>query len=199
MNLADTAQLLLLASGYDGRELSETETHAWHEVIGHLRYDDAAEAIVTHYTHQSKRVMPADVMKACRAAAQDRAMRAELPATPAVADETVVQRIRREMPPYEVRDQDGTLLHRGPAKVLAERVRRHADLDARLKAPPLSFTQGWNGYVPPLVSEHTIKGTTIVNRSPIRLELLAIVKEARDRDIAAPQGNHHTTEQEHAS
>lgn len=179
MHRSEIVHLLATCVAYDQRTTGETDVEAWWQVLRRYDLETALEAVIDHYANHTDRIMPAHVVAYCRKAGNDRAARAELPAGNGTSDMTTVQRIRASMLEYEVRDQDGTLLHRGPAKLLADRVYAVPDVAKRLTEPPLCYTQKWNGYVPPLVSEHPLKGPVIVNDSPFRAALLAIIKDAR--------------------
>lgn len=63
MQVSEVAQLLLWAQGVDGRVLSELSARTWHQLIGHLDFDDALEAVQQHYREEHRWVMPADVLK----------------------------------------------------------------------------------------------------------------------------------------
>lgn len=63
MQVSEVAQLLLWAQGVDGRVLSELSARAWHQMVGHLDFEDALEAVQQHYREEHRWVMPADVLK----------------------------------------------------------------------------------------------------------------------------------------
>lgn len=63
MQVSEAAQLLLWAQGVDGRTLNELSARAWHQLIGHLDYEVALEAVQQHYREEHRWVMPADVLK----------------------------------------------------------------------------------------------------------------------------------------
>ncbi|WP_413600823.1 hypothetical protein [Curtobacterium sp. Curtsp57] len=63
MQVSEAAQLLLWAQGVDGRVLSELSARTWHQLIGHLPFDVALEAVQEHYREEHRWVMPADVLK----------------------------------------------------------------------------------------------------------------------------------------
>lgn len=65
MQVSEAAQLLLWAQGVDGRVLSELSARAWHQLIGHVDYDDALAAVQQHYREEHRWVMPADVLDRC--------------------------------------------------------------------------------------------------------------------------------------
>lgn len=63
MQVSEVAQLLLWAQGVDGRTLTELSARTWHQLVGHLDYDAALEAVQQHYREEHRWVMPADVLK----------------------------------------------------------------------------------------------------------------------------------------
>jgi hypothetical protein len=65
MQVSEAAQLLLWAQGVDGRVLSELSARTWHQLIGHLDFDDALEAVQQHYREEHRWVMPSDVLERC--------------------------------------------------------------------------------------------------------------------------------------
>ncbi|UOE45493.1 hypothetical protein [Agromyces larvae] len=57
-----TATMLALAARLDSRIIvTEPMVDAWHEVVGDLHRDDARSAVIEHYRHETRQVMPADV------------------------------------------------------------------------------------------------------------------------------------------
>lgn len=62
MQVSEVAQLLLWAQGVDGRVLSELSARTWHQLIGHLPFEDALEAVQQHYREEHRWVMPSDVL-----------------------------------------------------------------------------------------------------------------------------------------
>jgi hypothetical protein len=81
VNAQQTAQVLAKMATYDARNVADVDVLAWHEIIGHLRYDDCLAAIGDYYREQSTRAMPADIRKlatarsAARRGIHDRALR----------------------------------------------------------------------------------------------------------------------------
>ena len=73
----ETIELLQIAGSYDGRKAAEASVHAWSDAAERARwtYEEAAEAIKSHYTESTDFVMPAHVTRRIRAIRQDLAMR----------------------------------------------------------------------------------------------------------------------------
>lgn len=63
MQVSEVAQLLLWAQSVDGRVLNEATARSWHQLIGHLDFEDALAAVQQHYREEHRWVMPADVLK----------------------------------------------------------------------------------------------------------------------------------------
>jgi hypothetical protein len=153
VNRAEVARLLTLAGGYDGRQVAETEVRAWHEVLARYEYETTSEAVVEHYTHQTKRLMPADVVRYCRARGNEAAERhRELPR---IGIGTGIPKNVRALlasvkATYVVEDDSGEVLWRGPAEQLRAIVLDCPSARERLTLPPLSHSkpERWNGYVP---------------------------------------------------
>lgn len=62
MNRQETAQLLTLAALVDNRTVTPEAVLAWHGIIGHLPYNDAAAALRSHYQGSTEWVMPAHIV-----------------------------------------------------------------------------------------------------------------------------------------
>jgi hypothetical protein len=60
--------LLVWAQGVDGRTLTEASVEVWHELVGEYPYDEALEALRSHYAEEPRVVYPADVITRLRAA-----------------------------------------------------------------------------------------------------------------------------------
>lgn len=50
MNLQEAGKLLLVASGFDRREVSELNATAWHTALGKHSYEDCEKAVIAHFT-----------------------------------------------------------------------------------------------------------------------------------------------------
>jgi hypothetical protein len=61
VNEAEVVDVLTKCAAFDQRTVGETDVLAWHEVLGSLEIRDCLDAVTTHYTHESKRAMPADI------------------------------------------------------------------------------------------------------------------------------------------
>lgn len=142
MTEAEIADLLLFASHYDNRHLSEEETQAWHLTLRRLNLDDAKAAVAEHYQHDSRRLMPADVFRYYRASASATSP-GPVPAKVDVAEGVTVLGA----------DRMRQATARGRARNRARRdcVLRHPDLARRLTEFPLGFKfpEQWDGFVPP--------------------------------------------------
>lgn len=71
MTRAEVAALLSMCSAYDSRTIGEADVLAWHRIIGHLPAVQAQAAVVDHYTRESRRIMPADVMAGAKRIRRD--------------------------------------------------------------------------------------------------------------------------------
>lgn len=65
MKVEETAQILALCAMYDGRTFEDPlkAAQAWHDILGHLRYDTVRKLVVEHYRHERRRLMPVDVIE----------------------------------------------------------------------------------------------------------------------------------------
>lgn len=102
----ETALVLGKAALYDQRRISEPDVFAWHEILADVPYADALAAVVRHYTDNSVRVWPADVLRISREIDHQRRGRGRLaelaatepPALPAApADPERVKELVREV------------------------------------------------------------------------------------------------------
>ncbi|MEZ2373106.1 hypothetical protein [Arthrobacter sp. RCC_34] len=85
MNKGDTARLLSKAALVDNRIISPEIVEAWHEIIGHLDYHLAMEALRIHRTTSDAYLQPAHIIANTRRAREhlelaDRKQRAIEPA-----------------------------------------------------------------------------------------------------------------------
>ena len=76
MNKQEIGQLLTLAALVDNRTETAEACLMWHEIIGHLDYQQAVDAMREHYRETTDWLMPAHVIQRVRAA-----HRAALPQT----------------------------------------------------------------------------------------------------------------------
>lgn len=63
MTLAETADLLSIAAGIDQRTIGEADVRAWHMVLDDIPFDAAAAALRDHYRTETRRVLPADIIR----------------------------------------------------------------------------------------------------------------------------------------
>ena len=68
MTRADIARLLALMASWDQRTTGESDVEAWYLTAEHGRWniDGAIRAVVSHYTHTKRRIMPADITEFLR-------------------------------------------------------------------------------------------------------------------------------------
>lgn len=62
MNKLDVSQLLTIQSVVDNRKVAESTTEEWFNIIGHLDYDQALEAMRLHNAESEKYMMPVHVI-----------------------------------------------------------------------------------------------------------------------------------------
>jgi len=67
MNRQEVAQVLTLASLIDNRSITDEACRMWHDVIGHVDYDVAVEALRAHYTESTAWLLPAHITGYARA------------------------------------------------------------------------------------------------------------------------------------
>lgn len=61
---SEVAKLLVFSASVEGREATELEVAAWHELLKDVEYADAADVAREHYRGVSRRLWPADVRNA---------------------------------------------------------------------------------------------------------------------------------------
>lgn len=66
MNIAETAKVLTLAAAVDRRLVDEVTIAAWHDLIGHLDFTDACEAVRVHRRRSAEYLLPAHVVAGVR-------------------------------------------------------------------------------------------------------------------------------------
>jgi hypothetical protein len=65
MKIADTAKMIAIAAAIDNRRTSEAMAEAWHEVIGHLDYEDARRGLRLHRAnHPGVYLEPGHILQA---------------------------------------------------------------------------------------------------------------------------------------
>lgn len=63
MTLAETAELLAIATGVDKRTVGEIDVRAWQMVLDDIPFTDAVKALRAHYRETTRPVMPADIVQ----------------------------------------------------------------------------------------------------------------------------------------
>lgn len=67
MNRQQVAQVLTLASLVDNRSVTDESARMWHDVIGHVDYEVAVEAIRAHFAESTAWLLPAHITQYARA------------------------------------------------------------------------------------------------------------------------------------
>lgn len=67
MNPQETGQVLALCAAYDSRTVGTADILAWHDVIGDVTFEDAAQAVKDHYRDHRERITVADIRDRVRA------------------------------------------------------------------------------------------------------------------------------------
>jgi hypothetical protein len=77
VNIGETARILAKAQLVDNRQITELVIKEWHEVIGHLFYEDAYNAVTEHRRTSTEYLLPGHVVAGARRAreARERASR----------------------------------------------------------------------------------------------------------------------------
>ena len=65
MIASEAAAVLTLAATYDGRTVGEADAEAWASILADVSLPGALEAVQEHYRHETRRLMPADILSAC--------------------------------------------------------------------------------------------------------------------------------------
>lgn len=73
MNLAETNDLLTLASTLDNRRFDDATVVAWHEILADLPFVDCRAAVFAHFAEESAYLMPVHIRR--RAVEADRIRR----------------------------------------------------------------------------------------------------------------------------
>jgi hypothetical protein len=63
VNVSQAAELLTLAAAFDQRTISREDASAWALALRGLDFAKCREAIVTHYSHETNRIMPAHIRR----------------------------------------------------------------------------------------------------------------------------------------
>lgn len=63
MTPAEAAKLLAKAAAFDQRTIGRADALAWAEVLADISFDDALDAVTTHYAESTERLMPAHVRR----------------------------------------------------------------------------------------------------------------------------------------
>lgn len=71
---SETAMLVAFVASLEGREPNELQVESWHEIIGHLDYEEAKEAAREHFRTESRRFYPADLVTTIRTSDQQDAI-----------------------------------------------------------------------------------------------------------------------------
>lgn len=79
---SETAKLLAKAALVDNRNIDRLTIEAWHEIVGHLDYHDAIEALTRHRATSTDYLVPAHIVQGVQAIQAERraAARREIPA-----------------------------------------------------------------------------------------------------------------------
>lgn len=72
MTHTEVAKVLAFAATFDNRKVDDFTIESWRLVIGHLRYDDAMQAIALHRRESSAYLEPAHVIACARRVATAR-------------------------------------------------------------------------------------------------------------------------------
>lgn len=95
----EIAVLLAKCASIDQRTVGRADVLSWHELLGHLDFGDAREAVKRWYAAHRDRIMPADIIEGCRTIRNERHERQqhEIRALPSrfEADEVRDERIQR--------------------------------------------------------------------------------------------------------
>lgn len=133
MKRSEVAALLSMCSAYDNRTIGEADVVAWHTIIGHLPVEQARAAVIDHYTRESRRIMPADVMAGAKRIRRDLLDSADASFVPS-CDPDDAEEYRRQLIEHRKAVADGHVVAvtalEGPAmsprKVIAEIAARKA-------------------------------------------------------------------------
>jgi hypothetical protein len=74
VNQAEVVKVVARIQAGDNRTVDEVTVAHWTEMIGHLRFEDALEAVVTHFRESTAYLMPAHVIASARRIAELKAI-----------------------------------------------------------------------------------------------------------------------------
>lgn len=63
MTLAETADLLSIATGVDKRTIGEVDVRAWQMVLDDIPFEAACTALRDHYRETTRPIWPADIVR----------------------------------------------------------------------------------------------------------------------------------------
>lgn len=72
MTPAQVAELLTFCAAFDRRTIGKADVLAWSPLLTTIDFDEAREAVTTHYASSTRWIMPADIRDAVRAAHRNR-------------------------------------------------------------------------------------------------------------------------------
>lgn len=64
MQKSETALLLAFVQSLQGREVTELQVEAWHELLADVDYQDARDVVDAHYRSETRPIWPADIRRA---------------------------------------------------------------------------------------------------------------------------------------
>jgi hypothetical protein len=76
MNQHEVGKVVARIQAGDNRTVDKVTVAHWTEMIGHLRFEDALEAVVTHFRESTAYLMPAHVIANARRVSEQRAVTA---------------------------------------------------------------------------------------------------------------------------
>ena len=76
MQESETAKILAKAALIDNRHIDRETVKAWHEIIGHLEFDVALEALTIHRRNSTEYLMPAHIIAGLGRVKEQRAIAA---------------------------------------------------------------------------------------------------------------------------
>ncbi len=64
MRKSEVAMLLTFVQSLQGREVTELQVEAWHELLADVDYQPALAAVRSHYRNETRAIWPADIRRA---------------------------------------------------------------------------------------------------------------------------------------
>ena len=64
MQKSETAMLLAFVQSLQGREVTELQVEAWHELLADVDYAQARDVAEAHYRSETRALWPADIRRA---------------------------------------------------------------------------------------------------------------------------------------